>query len=72
VIEFSDAISDNQGHMNALEAGAASAWYLTMMGSRAGCFDTLVNIRIVSARLAVCHKPLIHRISHAVPGKGML
>jgi hypothetical protein len=25
----------HQGHMNALEAGAASAWYLTLIGSRA-------------------------------------
>jgi hypothetical protein len=41
--------------MNALEAGAASAWYLTLMGSRASLFETPVNIGIVSAQPACCH-----------------
>jgi hypothetical protein len=58
--------------MNALEAGAASAWYLTLMGSRAGHFDAPVNIGILLARPACCHSLGIRRICHAAPAKGML
>ena len=58
--------------MNALEAGAASAWYLTLMGSRVSHVETPVNIGNLLARLACFHFLRIRRICHAAPAKGML
>ena len=51
---------------------AASAWYLTLMGSRASHVETPVNIGILLARPACCHSLRIRRICHAAPAKGML
>ena len=59
--------------MNTLAACAASAWYLTLMGHRAGMVG-IFNIETELTRLAYCHllvtcdSPYLPR----GPGEGML
>ena len=55
--------------MNALAARAASAWYLTSIGRRAGRVD-FYDEETMLARLACCHLPVIRRICHASPAIG--